>query len=88
MLQGDIGLGHPGLDINQIKKDLNLEQIQEKLRDLYKRQAFAYQTGNQQLISQIDMIIEVYTRAQLETLDEMFKPGGDGPNIDDKIDIS
>ena len=79
---------HPGIDINQIKRDLSIEEIQEKLRELYKRQAFAYQTNNTPMLSQIEMVIEVYSRAQMEMLEEMFSPGGDGPDLDDKIDVS
>lgn len=79
---------HPGVDINQIKEDLTLEEIQEKLRDLYMRQSFAYKTNNQAMLNQIEMIIEVYARAQMEILDEMFSSDEDGPDLDGKIDVS
>ena len=79
---------HPGVSITQIKRDLKIEEIQEKLRELYKRQAFAYQTNNTPMLAQLEMIIEVYARAQMEILNEMFSPGGDGPDLDDKIDVS
>lgn len=78
---------HPGADINEIKK-LNIEEIQQKLSDLYKRQSFAYQTNNIPMLSQIDMIIEVYGRAQSELLNEMFSSDDDGPDLEDKIDVS
>lgn len=78
---------HPGVDIHEIKK-MKLEEIQEKLTDLYKRQTFAYSTNNMPLLHQLEMIIEVYSRAQMELLNEMFSPGGDGPDLDDKIDVS
>ena len=79
---------HPGLDIVQIKRDLTLEEIQGKISELNQRNSYAYRTGNQSLINQIDMVLEVYQRAQNELLDEMFSPGGTGPDIDGKIDIS
>ena len=79
---------HPGVDINQIKRDLKLEEVQEKLRELYKRQTFAYQTNNTPMMAQLDMVIEVYGRAQMEMLDEMFSPGSDGPDLEGKIDVS
>ena len=50
---------HPGVDINQIKRDFKLEEVQDKLKELYKRQTFAYQTNNIAMLSQLEMIIEV-----------------------------
>jgi len=79
---------HPGLDIVQIKKDLSLEEIQSKVNDLHKRMAFAYTTGNHDMMYQLEMMLEVYTRAQMEVLNEMFSPDGDGPDLDGKIDVS
>lgn len=79
---------HPGVDINQIKRDFKLEEVQDKLKELYKRQTFAYQTNNIAMLSQLEMIIEVYGRAQMEMLDEMFSPESGGPDLDGKIDVS
>ena len=81
-------MDHPGVDIKQLKRDLKIEEIQEKLRELYKRQAFAYQTNNTPMLAQLEMIIDVYGRAQMEMLDEMFSPGGVGPDLEGKIDVS
>jgi len=78
---------HPGVDIHQIKNDLNLEEIQAKIMDLQKRITFVYRTGNQSLINQLEMVIEVYRRAQYEVLEEMYG-NKDGPDLDEKIDIS
>jgi len=78
---------HPGVDIAQIKEELTLEQVQGKINDLNNRMTFAYRTGNQSLINQLDMVLEVYTRAQREKLEEMFG-NKDGPDLDGKIDIS
>lgn len=77
---------HPNLNVPQIKEDLNLEQIQEKISDINKRLSFAYRTGNQPMVNQLTMILECYVRAQREILDEMF--GRDGEDKAGKIDIS
>jgi len=78
---------HPALDVLQIKNDLTIEEIQSKVMDLNKRMTFAYRTGNQSLINQLSMVLEVYTRAQRELLDEMFG-NKDGPDLNGKIDVS
>ncbi|MEE8328139.1 MAG: hypothetical protein V3R32_05040 [Nitrosomonadaceae bacterium] len=79
---------HPGVDLLQIKRDFNLEEIQAKIQGLNTRIAFSYRINNQDLINQLNMVLEVYTRAQQEMLNEMFGNGGKGPDLDDKIDIS
>jgi len=79
---------HPGVDILELKRDFNLEEIQGKIQDLNKRVAFAYRINNQDLINQLNMVLEVYTRAQQEMLNEMFGNSGKGPDLDEKIDIS
>lgn len=63
---------HPGIDIRKIKNDMTLEEIQGKVVDLRTRMGFAYQTGNHNMMQQLEMMLEVYTRAQNEILDEMF----------------
>jgi len=63
---------HPGLDIKKIKDDMTLDEIQAKIVDLRTRMGFAYRMGNQNMMNQLDMMLEVYTRAQNEVLDEMF----------------
>ncbi len=77
---------HPGLDIEAIKRDLSIEEIQVKLKDIIMKLNFAYQTGNVALITQLNMGRETYTRAQLEKLHEMF--GDDKDNAQGQIDIS
>jgi hypothetical protein len=78
---------HPGVNINDVKK-LSLEEVQDKIRELYERLTFAYSMGNQELINQIEMVLTVYRRAQQELLNEMFGDDGDGPDLSDKIDVS
>jgi uncharacterized membrane protein (DUF106 family) len=78
---------HPALDVNTIKEELTLEEIQGKVRELNERMSFAYRTQNQPLIDQLQMVYEVYTRAQLEKLNEMFGSSGDD-NQSEKIDIT
>ena len=79
---------HPALDVTQIKRDMTLEEIQEKVTDIQKRLNYAYRTGNQPLINQLTMVFNVYIRAQKEVLDEMFGDDGDGPDLDQKIDVT
>lgn len=79
---------HPGIDIVAIKRDMTLEELQAKVTDLHTRMGFAYQTNNQPMMHQLEMMLEVYTRAQMEVLDEMFKPDPDGPDLGGKIDVS
>jgi len=77
---------HPGLNVTQIKADMSLEEIQVKIKDIVTRLNFAYQTMNQPLINQLEMVRETYSRAQQEALDEMF--GNDKDNPVGNIDIS
>ena len=63
---------HPGIDIRQIKNDMNLEEIQLKIVEIRNRMNFAYRMQNHPMMNQLEMILEVYTRAQNEILDEMF----------------
>ena len=77
---------HPGLNVAQIKEDLSIEEIQAKLKDVIMKLNFAYSTGNNALITQLSMVRESYTRAQMEKLNEMF--GDDKDNAQGHIDIS
>lgn len=81
---------HPSVNVPEIKENMNLEEIHEKITDLTKRLSFAYNMGNQPMINQLQMILECYTRAQKEILDEMFGGGDkdDGDPRETKIDIS
>jgi hypothetical protein len=79
---------HPGLDVNKIKEELNLEEIQVKIKEISNRLRFAYQTNNQQLINQLAMVMETYTRAQMEKLNEMFGNDKEEASLTGKIDIS
>jgi len=77
---------HPGLDVTKIKQDLSLEEIQQKILDLRQRISFAYQTNNQPMLNQLNMMLEVYTRSQNEVLEAMYKSSDQ--NLDDQIDVS
>ena len=81
---------HPAVDVRQIKDEMTLEEIQNKIADLYKRLGFALRMGNQPLVNQINMVLEAYQRAQREILTEMFSEDGEGTDrgLDGSIDIS
>lgn len=79
---------HPGIDIVQVKRDLTLEEIQAKIIELQTKMGFAYRMGKHEMMHQLEMMLEVYTRAQMEMLDEMFGDNGDGPDLGGKIDVS
>ena len=78
---------HPGISVTQIKAELTLEQIQEKISELHQKLSFANSMGQQQLINQLYMALECYNRAQMELHDEMFK-GDDDVDPTDNIKIS
>jgi len=54
-------------------QDLSLETLQEKIGELTKKLNFAYKTGNQPLIHQLNMALESYKVAQSKKMDELIK---------------
>jgi len=66
--------------------DLKIEEIQNKISELNKRLAFAYRTGNQPLINQLNMVLEAYNREYARKMDKLMPKGGDD-KYGDKIDI-
>lgn len=87
MSYGNLGNEHPSVSVSKIKKELSLEEVQVKMKSIIEKLNYAYSTGNQPMIHQLNMIKATYTRAQVEMLEEMF---GDDKNqdIEGKIDIS
>ena len=77
---------HPAISVKQIKKDLTLEQIQEKISELRQKLTYSYSTGNQPLINQLTMALECYERAQNEIITEMFSDNDIDPT--DNININ
>ena len=75
-----INMEHPGLSVREIKETLTIDEMQSKISDVNSRLNFSYRTGNQQLINQLNMVLETYTRAYQETLNEMFGNDKDDPN--------
>ena len=80
-------MDHPSIDLNAIK-ELSIEEIQIKLKDIITKLNFAYRNGNQSIIYQLQMARDSYTRAQLEKLDEMFVTHGEDGEDTGTIDIS
>ena len=57
--------------INNIS-DKNLEELQNTVADLNTKLSFAYRTGNQPLIHQLQMVIESYRNQMNKKMDEIF----------------
>jgi hypothetical protein len=63
---------------------LTLDQLQGKISELNNKMAFAYRTGNNQLIGQLQMALDSYNdeyRARIQKQN-------DDKDFSDKIDIS
>lgn len=72
--------------INDISK-LTVEELQTKISDLNKKLAFATQTGNQAMVSQIQLVLGSYNQAYKTKIDDMMPK--DGKNkYSSKIDIA
>ena len=72
--------------INDIS-NLTVEELQTKISDLNKKLAFATQTGNQALVSQIQLVLGSYNQAYKTKIDAMMSK--DGKNkYSSKIDIA
>lgn len=72
--------------INDISK-LTLEELQSKISDLNKKLAFASRTGNQAMVSQLQLILGSYNQAYKTKIDEIMPK--DGKNkYSSKIDIA
>lgn len=65
---------------------LTLDEIQSKISDLNKKLAFAYRTGNQPVINQLQLIMGSYQEAYRNKMDELM-PKGDSDKYSNKIDI-
>ena len=72
--------------ISDISK-LTVEELQTKISDLNKKLAFATQSANQGLVSQIQMVLASYNEQYRRKIDEMMPK--DGKNkYSSKIDIA
>jgi uncharacterized membrane protein (DUF106 family) len=66
---------------------LKIEELQHKMSELNKRISFAYKTGNQALLGQLQMVLEAYNREYAVKMAKLM-PKGDDDKYGDKIDIS
>lgn len=64
-------------------EDKSLEDLQNTISGLYSKLTYAYRTGNQPLISQINMVIESYRKEYNKRMDELLKK----QNIINQINI-
>ena len=87
MSLGPTASEHPGVNFKEVIK-LPIEEIQIKLKDIIQKQNFAIQIGQVQMIQQLQMLREIYTRAQIEKLDAMFGNSDNSEELEGKIDIS
>lgn len=73
---------HPFLNKADLK-DLSVEQLQEKMMDLTNKLTFAYRTGNQALVHQVQMVLQTYRSVFTTKMDELFEK----QNIKTKINV-
>jgi len=52
--------------------DKTLDELQEAISNLNNKLTFAYRTGNQPLIHQLQMVIESYRNQHKKKMDEIF----------------
>lgn len=64
-------------------EDKSLEDLQNTISGLYSKLTYATRTGNQPLVSQINMVIESYRKEYNKRMDEMIKK----QNINTQINI-
>ena len=72
--------------INDIS-NLTVEELQTKISDLNKKLAFAAQTGNQAMVSQLQLILGSYNQAYKIKIDEIMPKDGKNKYAN-KIDIA
>lgn len=53
--------------------DQSLEDIQGKIQSLTKNLTFAYRSGNQNMVNQIQMVMDSYKAEATKRLDDMYK---------------
>ena len=73
---------HPFINKADLK-DLSIEELQEKMSSITNKLTFAYRTGNQPLIHQLQMVLETYRNQFTTKMDELFEK----QNIKNKINI-
>ena len=64
-------------------EDKSLEELQNTISGLYSKLTYASRTGNQPLVSQINMVIESYRKEYNKRMDELIKK----QNINAQINI-
>lgn len=67
--------------------ELNIEQLQSKITELNKRISFAYRSGNQALLGQLQLVLASYNTEYQRKMAKLM-PKGDDDKYGDKIDIS
>ena len=63
--------------------DLSMDELQEKITSLMGKLTFAYRTGNQALIHQLNMALESHNMEYRKRMDEIFSK----QQLDSQINI-
>lgn len=66
--------------------NLTLDQLQEKITELNRKLTIGMRSGNAGLCNQIRMALQSYQSAYQTKISEQYRKNG--PNFQDKIDIS
>ena len=82
--QPGIGAEHPLLET---LKEKTMEEIQSTISDLNKKLSFASQSGNAQLVNQLQLVLNSYHEAYRLKLDATVKKGN-AEQFASKIDIN
>jgi hypothetical protein len=82
--QPGIGAEHPLLET---LKEKNMEEIQGTISELNKKLSFASQTGNTDLVNQLQLVLNSYHEAYRLKLAETNKKGN-ADKFTNKIDIN
>lgn len=75
---------HPFVDNNDLKNKTT-EELQTVISDLSKKLNYMYRLNNQQMITQINMMLYTYRHEYNLRMEEQFK--AEGQEYEDKIDI-
>jgi len=77
-----MAMQHPFIEPSDLE-ELSMEELQEKVTDLNQKLTFAFRTGNQPLIHQLQLVLESYNSVYKKKMDEAF----DNQNVKTTINV-